>query len=182
LSGACVVGRCRVVPLANGERCESSDQCLSEFCNLSEDIPKCVTLPLPLGARCASNGQCESGVCFDTGLMGEETCIRGLDEGEACGDSDQPPCNPNRYYCDTMNEDPPVCVPLRESGEDCDPAMITIVDPAESPTTLQCRSRECVVHAGRHMCAAAIPEDAAFCDGGDFPRPAYPAEPDQGQP
>ena len=67
-----------------------------------------------------------------------------------------------------MNEDPAVCLPLHETGEACDPAVAG-----------QCRSGVCRIHAGRYMCDAAVPEDAAFCDGDGVIAPDAPLDPNE---
>ena len=151
-SDECIAGFCRTPPLALGQDCETASQCESEFCSY-DDERVCKELPLPLGAPCSSDYQCDSEVCFDTsGFGGDETCISGLDEGEACGDYGQPPCNPKKFYCDTELESP-VCTPLLETGIEC-------------LSSQQCRG-QCVTAHGRRMCNAAPPPNGAVCDGSD---------------
>lgn len=151
-SGACVVGFCRELPLALGDTCAAAEQCESEFCTY-DDERACAELPLDLGERCQSSAECESGVCFGALTATFSTCINGQDEGEACGDAGQPPCNPNKYFCDT-EATPVACAPLHEAGEACERSE-------------QCRG-ECVVRFGRSMCDATVdPTKFAICDGSD---------------
>lgn len=146
-STACIAGFCRTLPLNNGDECVTNVQCESGFCGL-EDKRVCTDLPLPNGAACSSSDQCESLVCFNTGTGSQ--CTTGLEEGDPCGDIGQEPCDPKRFFCD-MDEDPSVCAPLREAGEDCDSAV-------------QCRG-DCILKFGRMMCSAAAPPEGAVCDG-----------------
>jgi hypothetical protein len=156
LSEACVGGFCQTPPLALGDPCTSSDQCDSNFCSLDPIGPErvCKELPLPLGEPCSSSEQCDSLVCFNTGT--ETTCISGLGEDQPCGDIDQPDCDPHELFCDTVDEDPPVCVRLHETGQECDRGE-------------QCRSGSCAEMYGRLLCSPAAPRDLAVCDG---PRPS----------
>ena len=148
-SEACIAEFCRTLPLETGQECTDDLQCESEFCSL-EDTRTCLDLPLDLGKRCVFSAQCESEVCFDTGTDGPK-CIKGLDEGEVCGDADQPPCNPKEFYCET-DDDPAVCTLLLETGEEC-------------KRSAQCRG-ECIVSRERMMCSPAALDDEAICDGG----------------
>ena len=150
LSDVCVAGFCRTPPLEIGQNCDADIQCESEFCGI-EDERVCTELPLDLGARCYAHDQCESLVCFAASSSAEETCMTGLDEGEACSDPTLPPCNPHKYFCDD-EEQPAVCAPLYETGEDCE-------------NSVQCRGT-CTLNFGRMMCSPAVPEGAAICDGG----------------
>lgn len=151
-SEACVIGFCRELPLALGQACGAAAQCETEFCSY-DDEPVCARLPLALGTRCESDAECESEVCFGASLSNPKTCINGLDEGEACGNSGLPRCNPSKYYCNG-DELPMVCAPLREAGEPCDGSH-------------QCRG-ECVIRFGRKMCDATVdPTEIAICDGSD---------------
>lgn len=143
-SGTCVAGFCRTLPLERGVECENAIECESLFCNY-EDTRECDTLPLALNDPCASGAECDSGVCF------EGECTNGLDEGEACDDASDPPCDPSATYCD-YDEDPPVCVLLRETGEECESSQ-------------QCRG-ECVLAQGRMLCSPAAKKEEAVCDGG----------------
>lgn len=152
VSGACIAGFCRDLPLQEGEPCESSLQCETEFCSY-EDEPTCLELPLPLGANCFSHFECDSEVCFPASPELPPSCTSGLDEGEPCTDPTLPPCNPKKFFCDLENEDPPVCVPLKETGEIC-------------KTSVECRG-ECTINHGRNMCSPATAEDRALCDGSD---------------
>jgi hypothetical protein len=151
-SAACVVGFCRELPLAFGAPCEAAEQCESEFCTYDDDRV-CSELPLALGERCQTSAECKSGVCFGALTATFDTCINGQDEGEACGDAGQPPCNPNKYVCDT-EATPVTCAPLHEAGEACERSE-------------QCRG-DCVVRFGRKMCDATVdPTKFAVCDGSD---------------
>jgi hypothetical protein len=149
VSDTCIAGFCRTPPLTNGEPCDMDIQCESDFCGV-EDDRVCTELPLPLGARCYASAQCESLVCFAASPTAEPTCMSGLDEGEACSDPTLPPCNPHKYFCDD-EEEPAVCAPFYETGEDCE-------------SSLQCRGT-CALNFGRMMCTPAVPEGAAICDG-----------------
>jgi hypothetical protein len=151
-SGACIAAFCRALPLLAGQECEDHGQCESEFCSYADDRV-CAELPLALGRRCQSTAECESGVCFGGAGSAFNTCINGLDEGEACGESGLAPCNPKRFFCDTEDE-PSVCAPLHEAGEDCD-------------SSVQCRGN-CIVRFGRNMCDAVVdPREVAICSGDD---------------
>jgi hypothetical protein len=151
-SGTCIVGFCRELPLLGGQACSAHEQCESEFCGY-DDERVCATLPLALGERCTSADECESGVCYGTASATFETCSNGLDEGEACGQSGQAPCNPQKFFCDT-DASPIACAPLHEAGEGCE-------------SSVQCRG-ECVVRFGRKMCDATVdPTRFAICDGSD---------------
>lgn len=141
-SGGCVNGACRALPLENGQECELSSQCGSEFCGYEGT---CEALPLADGRPCARGLECESGVCFD------DQCAPGLAEGEACGASGQPPCGRD-LYCDAQ-AGAPVCARLLGTGEACD-------------SSAQCRGL-CVERFGRLVCDATPPAGAAVCDGGD---------------
>lgn len=149
LSGVCIAGFCRTPPLGNGQPCDLDDQCESEFCGLETDRV-CTELPLSLGARCTASSQCESLVCFAGSPTADLTCMTGLDEGEACNDPTLPPCNPHKYFCDDA-EQPAVCAPLYETGEECE-------------NSVQCRGT-CTLNFGRMMCSPAVPEGSAICDG-----------------
>jgi len=143
-SGTCAAGFCRTLPLARGVECDDASQCESFFCNY-EDTRECDTLPLSLNDPCVSGAECATGVCF------EGECTKGLDEGESCDDLDEPPCDPYTTYCD-YDEDPPVCVLLRETGEECE-------------SSAQCRG-QCVLAQGRMLCSPAAKKEEAVCDGG----------------
>jgi len=143
-SETCVAGFCRTLPLERGVECEDAMQCESLFCNY-EDTRECDNLPLDLSDPCQTGAECESGVCF------EGECESGLDEGDGCDDAGDPPCDPFTTFCD-YELDSPVCVLLRETGEECD-----------SPA--QCRG-ECVVAQGRMLCSPAAKKEEAVCDGG----------------
>jgi hypothetical protein len=92
-------------------------------------------------------------VCFD-GTTDDFTdspeCTPGLEEDDPCGDVDQPPCDPKRFYCDT-ELDEPLCVPLLETGEEC-------------KGHYQCRG-SCVANFGRMMCDPTPAPETAVCDG-----------------
>lgn len=151
-SETCVVGFCRELPLLLGQACADHEQCESEFCSYDEDRV-CAKVPLPLGERCVSNDECESRVCFGALTATFDTCINGLDEGEACGQAGQAQCNPNKFFCDA-EATPVSCQPLREAGEECE-------------SSIQCRG-ECVVRFGRKMCDATVdPAQFAICDGSE---------------
>ena len=151
-SSTCVVGFCRELPLLLGQDCEGHEQCESEFCNYDEDRA-CANLPLPLGERCQTSVECESRVCFGAASAAFDTCTNGQDEGEACGQPSQEPCNPNKFFCDA-EASPISCQPLREAGEECE-------------SSIQCRG-ECVVRFGRKMCDATVdPTQFAICDGSE---------------
>src|SRR6478735_2016752 len=143
-SETCVAGFCRTLPLDNGVGCDDAADCDSLFCNY-EDERECDSLPLALNDPCASGAECDSGVCF------ESECSRGLDEGDGCGDFDDPPCDPFTTFCDLSMESP-VCVVLKETGEEC-----------ERPE--ECRG-DCVLAHGRMLCSPAAEKDKAVCDGG----------------
>jgi len=143
-SETCVSSFCRTLPLERGVACDDGTDCESLFCNY-ESPRECDNLPLALNDPCMSGSECDSGVCFD----GE--CTSGLDEGDGCGDAGDPPCDPFTTYCDG-EKDPPVCVVLRETGEEC-----------ESPA--QCRG-DCTLAHGRLLCSPAAEKEKAVCDGG----------------
>jgi len=143
-SETCIAGFCRTIPLDLGVACEDAAECESLFCNY-ETERECDNLPLDLNDPCLFGGECDSGVCF------ENECTNGLDEGDGCGDAGDPPCNPFETYCDFELETP-ICVILRETGEECD-----------SP--LQCRG-DCVLAQSRMLCSPAAKKEAAVCDGG----------------
>lgn len=160
-SGACVVGFCRELPLASGDDCESHEQCESEFCTY-DDERVCAELPLALGERCQSSDECESKVCYGAVTAPFSTCTNGLDEGEACGEIGQEPCNPKKFFCDT-EASPVACAPLHEAGEPCE-------------SSIQCRG-ECIVRFGRSMCDATVdPTEVAICDGSDPMLSAAPGD------
>jgi hypothetical protein len=161
VSGACVAGFCRTLPLGNGQTCTSDIQCESEFCSLDEQRA-CESLPLALGRPCNSGAQCESGVCYGTDLT-ERYCSAGLSENEACGKPEQEPCAPKTLYCDT-DEPTPVCKPLKETGASC-------------TRSLECRGG-CTVRFGRQMCDLAVAPGKAVCDQGD----PLPPQTDSGAP
>ncbi len=149
---ACVVGFCRELPLLSGQACTTHEQCESEFCSYDEERV-CAKAPLSLGERCLTDDECESQVCFGAAAAEFDTCINGLDEGEACGGPAQARCNPHKSFCDA-DASPVSCAPLHEAGEDCD-----------SP--IQCRG-DCVIRFGRTMCDATVdPTEIAICDGSD---------------
>jgi hypothetical protein len=149
-SATCVVGFCRELPLLLGQACESHEQCDSEFCNYADDRV-CAKLKLSLGERCQASEECESRVCFGAVTATFDTCVTGLNEDEACGQSGLAPCNPNKYFCDP-EASPISCQPLHEAGEQCE-------------SSAQCRG-ECVVRFGRKMCDATVdPTQFAICDG-----------------
>ncbi len=151
-SNACIVSFCRELPLPLGQDCSQHAECESEFCTY-EDERVCAELPLDLGERCQSNEECESAVCYGAVTATFSTCINGLDEGEACGDAGQAPCNPKKFFCDG-EASPVVCTPLHEAGEEC-------------KSSLQCRG-DCVIRHGRSMCDATVdPRELAICDGSD---------------
>lgn len=151
-SGDCIAGSCRTGPLALGVRCDTALDCESEFCSY-DDERVCVELPLPLNSPCFASSECDSGVCFSATAGEPTSCVTGSGEGEACGQTNQAPCNPKQFYCDFEEEDPPVCVKLKETGEAC-----------KGP--VECRG-DCTVRHGRQMCSAAAPEDEAVCGGAD---------------
>jgi hypothetical protein len=80
-------------------------------------------------------------VCYGAASAAFATCGNGLDEGEACGQPGQAPCNPQKFFCDT-DASPVACAPLHEAGEECE-------------SSVQCRG-ECVVRFGRKMCDATV--------------------------
>lgn len=145
----CIAGFCRNPPLANGAACDGAADCESEFCSL--DVPSvCKELPLPLGDPCSASSQCDSGVCFAQGGTLKKICISGLDEDEECGKPQQAPCSPKKFYCDG-DKKPPVCVPLKETGEAC-------------TGDIQCRGN-CTLKHSRMLCDTTPPPKAALCDG-----------------
>jgi hypothetical protein len=147
-SNACVAGFCRTRPLDPGVACEVAEDCGSSFCSY-DTMRVCAELPLPLGSPCLTSFECESGVCFST--VGSPECINGSEEGEPCGESDRPPCNPKQYYCDQEAEPTPLCAPLKETGEECE-------------TETECRG-DCALRHSRLLCTPAAAEDEAVCDG-----------------
>jgi|GEM_PF-1840958 len=151
-SNTCVVGFCRELPLLAGQACDEHEQCESTFCNY-EDDRVCAKLPLALGQRCQADAECGSQVCFGAAAATFDTCINGLDEGEACGQPTQAKCNPSKFYCDA-EATPVACAPLHEAGEDCE-------------TSAQCRG-DCIIRFGRKMCDATVdPTKFAICDGSE---------------
>jgi hypothetical protein len=151
-SQECVANFCRTTPVANGVECDQPADCESEFCSL-DPKPVCKDLPLPLGDPCESSDQCESLVCFaDLTTTFKKTCVSGLDQGEQCGQSTKPPCDPKKYYCDA-EEVPPICVPLKEIGEACE-------------SDIQCRGK-CALHPtfNRTMCDPTPAPETAICSG-----------------
>lgn len=148
-SDECAAGFCRTLPLANGQGCDSGTQCESEFCSLDADSV-CKELPLPLGDPCNSDEVCESGVCFESTTGFGSLCVSGLDLGEECGKSGQQPCSPIKYFCD-FDEETPVCVPLKETGEAC-------------KSDSQCRDT-CILHESRMLCSPSPEPKKAVCDG-----------------
>jgi hypothetical protein len=155
-SEACIAGFCRTPPLETGQECSAHEHCDTGFCGLEKERI-CTELPLPLGARCATSSQCESLVCFDSAKNGQPTCTTGLSAGEACGDPDQQPCNRHKLFCDTVDQAKPVCMPLHETGDDCE-------------RDEQCRGT-CVIKFARHMCSAQAAPKAAICNGAGAPQP-----------
>jgi hypothetical protein len=151
-SGDCVASFCRTTPLANGVECDQPTDCDSEFCSLDAK-PVCKELPLPLGDPCSSSEQCDSLVCFsDFSSTLKKTCVSGLEQGEQCGQTTKPPCDPKKFYCDT-EEVPSICVPLKEVGEACE-------------SDIQCRGT-CTLHPtfNRTMCDPTPAPKTAICDG-----------------
>jgi len=141
-SNDCINGSCRTIPLADGQPCDSSLQCASEFCNL-ESVRVCETLPLPNGRVCTSSTQCASHVCFNG------SCQAGQSEGADCTSFADPPCA-DGLYCDRQ-QTPNLCTPLLPIGAECD-------------SSEQCRG-ECTTRFGRLLCNATPAEGAAVCDG-----------------
>lgn len=144
VSGECISGTCRTLPLADGQGCELDTDCESLYCGV--DFPRvCDTPPLPNGTACSDGFYCESGICFN----GE--CSQGLTEGSTCGDFGQAPCGPE-LYCDPR-ENPPACAPILDTGAEC-------LD------DFQCRGF-CVDKFGRSVCDDTPPLNGLVCDGGN---------------
>ena len=145
-SETCVGGFCRTTPLADGQPCNTSDECASEFCN-HETPSVCEALPLPNGRVCFLDQECASGVCH------QGSCQTGLSEGADCSSSDpfgiDPPCARN-LFCDRELQ-PPLCVPALAAGEECF-------------SSDQCLGA-CTQKFNRRMCDATPAEGAAACDG-----------------